>query len=130
LMQLMPATAKQVAGKLGLQFDPKRLTEDPDFNIRLGRGYLDELLDRFDGSYVLAIAGYNAGPSRVDEWMRQYGDPRDYSVDVIDWIESMPFGETRNYVQRVMENLLVYRHRLDQRQLAMSLEHDLMRTGR
>ena len=62
--------------------------------------------------------------------MRQYGDPRDYSVDVIDWVESIPFSETRNYVQRVMENLLVYRHRLDQPQIAMSLEHDLLRTGR
>lgn len=130
LMQLMPATAKNVAKKLGMKYDRDRLTQDPDYNIMLGRGYIDQMLDRFNGSYVLAIASYNAGPNRAEEWMRQYGDPRDYGVDVIDWVESIPFSETRNYVQRVMENLLVYRHRLDQTQIAMSLEHDLLRTGR
>jgi soluble lytic murein transglycosylase len=129
MMQLMPATAKLVADKLKVKLTAKKLTEDPDLNIRLGRGYLDGLLDRFDGSYVLAVASYNAGPSRVQEWMQQYGDPRDSGVDVIDWIESIPFEETRNYVQRVMENLQVYRHRLSKTQFAMTLEADLMRVA-
>ena len=130
LMQLMPATAKQVAGQIRLKYDKAKLTADPDFNMRLGRAYLDDLLRRFDGSYVLAVAAYNAGPSRVWQWIRELGDPRDERVDTIDWVESIPFGETRNYVQRVMENLQVYRHRLDRRQVALSLEQDLSRKGR
>src|SRR3546814_16985786 len=92
----MPATAKQVAKKEGLKFEEKKLTRDPSYNIRLGSAYLQELIDRFRGSYILAIAGYNAGPSRSLEWIRQYGDPRDADVDVIDWIESIPFSEPRN----------------------------------
>jgi soluble lytic murein transglycosylase len=122
LMQLMPATAKHVAKKEGLKFEEKKLTRDPSYNIRLGSAYLQELIDRFRGSYILAIAGYNAGPSRSLEWIRQYGDPRDADVDVIDWIESIPFSETRNYVQRVIENLMVYRHRLGDTQLAQQEE--------
>ena len=70
------------------------------------------MIDHFDGSYVLAIAAYNAGPDRVGSWLSLYGDPRDHGVDVVDWIETIPFSETRNYVQRVLENLQVYRHRL------------------
>ncbi|MBX6321697.1 MAG: lytic transglycosylase domain-containing protein [Rhodospirillaceae bacterium] len=126
MMQLMPATAKRMAAKLKLKFTPKKLVDD-DFNVRLGRAYLNDLLDAFSGSYVLAVSSYNAGPSRVQDWIRQYGDPRDANVDVIDWIESIPFDETRNYVQRVMENLQVYRHRLAKKQIAMSLEADLLR---
>ncbi|HLB79577.1 MAG TPA: lytic transglycosylase domain-containing protein, partial [Dongiaceae bacterium] len=129
LMQLMPATAKQVARQIRLNYDKAKLIADPDFNMRLGRAYLDDLLRRFDGSYVLAVAAYNAGPSRVWQWIRELGDPRDERVDTIDWVESIPFGETRNYVQRVMENLQVYRHRLDRRQVALSLEQDLSRKG-
>ena len=127
LMQLMPSTAKHVADDLNLTFDKERLTDDPNFNIVLGRAYLDELVHDFGGSYVLAIASYNAGPARVTEWMRQNGDPRKYGVDIVDWIESIPFSETRNYVQRVMENLQVYRHRLGDTQVALSLEQDLSR---
>lgn len=122
LMQLMPSTAKDVAKKLGVKFDKEKLTRDPGYNIRLGSAYLQELIDRFRGSYVLAIAAYNAGPSRSVEWIRQYGDPRDADVDVIDWIESIPFSETRNYVQRVIENLMVYRHRLGDTLLAQQPE--------
>lgn len=122
LMQLMPSTAKHVAQKLGVKFDEKKLTRDPNYNVKLGSAYLQELIDRFRGSYILAIAGYNAGPSRSVEWIRQYGDPRDADVDVIDWIESIPFSETRNYVQRVIENLMVYRHRLGDTQLAQQEE--------
>ena len=122
LMQLMPGTAKEVAKKEGLKFDEKKLTRDPGYNIRLGSAYLQGLIDRFRGSYILAIAGYNAGPSRSAEWIRTFGDPRDADVDVIDWIESIPFSETRNYVQRVIENLMVYRHRLGDTQLAQQQE--------
>jgi soluble lytic murein transglycosylase len=122
LMQLMPSTAKHVAKKIGLKYEEKKLIRDPGYNVRLGSAYLQELIDRFRGSYILAIAGYNAGPSRSVEWIRQYGDPRDADVDVIDWIESIPFSETRNYVQRVIENLMVYRHRLGDTQLAQQQE--------
>jgi soluble lytic murein transglycosylase len=128
MMQLMPSTAKRVAGKLKIKFNSKRLVDD-QFNIKLGRAYLGDLLHTFDGSYVLSVASYNAGPSRVQQWMQQYGDPRDSGVDVVDWIESIPFDETRNYVQRVMENLQVYRNRLSKKQVATSLQADLMRVG-
>jgi len=93
----------------------------------LGRAYLQELLDNYSGSYVLAIAAYNAGPDRVNGWMSVYGDPRDRGVDVVDWIETIPIYETRNYVQRVLENLQVYRHRLGVVQVAQSLQQDLIR---
>jgi soluble lytic murein transglycosylase len=123
----MPATAKSVAKKLGLGYSPAKLTGDPNFNITLGRAYIDGLVGDYGGSYVLAIAGYNAGPRRVSEWMAQNRDPRRQGVDVVDWIESIPISETRNYVQRVMENLQVYRHRLGGTQLALSIEQDLAR---
>ncbi|HZT19184.1 MAG TPA: lytic transglycosylase domain-containing protein [Dongiaceae bacterium] len=129
LMQLMPYTAKSVAKAEKLRFRKEELTRNADYNIRLGRAYLQDLLDRFDQSYVLAIAAYNAGPDRVGEWMRLYGDPRDRGVDVVDWIETIPFSETRNYVQRVLENLQVYRHRLGALQVAQSLQQDLTRGG-
>jgi soluble lytic murein transglycosylase len=108
-MQLMPATARQTAQRMGLPFNRDRLTDDPDYNVRLGQAYLDELLDRFGGSYILALAAYNAGPRRATSWIDLHGDPRDPSVDPIDWIERVPFSETRNYIQRILESLVVYR---------------------
>ncbi|WP_207479005.1 lytic transglycosylase domain-containing protein [Arenibaculum pallidiluteum] len=113
LMQLMPATAQKVAGQLGLKHSHARLTADPEYNVLLGSSYLSELLTRFNGSYVLAVAAYNAGPARVAEWLQTYGDPRAEGIDVLDWIELIPFNETRNYVQRVMEGLGVYRARMN-----------------
>ncbi|HZT51257.1 MAG TPA: transglycosylase SLT domain-containing protein, partial [Stellaceae bacterium] len=92
-----------------------------------GREYMRGLLGDFSGSYVLAVAAYNAGPARVQEWINAFGDPRKKNVDVIDWIESIPVSETRNYVQRVLENLQVYRFRLGDRALAFSLANDLRR---
>ena len=86
-----------------------RLTEDPDYNIRLGRAYLQSLIERYDGTYVLALAAYNAGPHRVDRWLAKHGDPRGGTIAVVDWIERIPFSETRNYVQRVLEGMFVYR---------------------
>lgn len=109
LMQLMPATARQTARGIGLSYDRGRLTDDPDYNIALGRAYLAELLERFDGSYILALAAYNAGPSRAERWISQFGDPRSPSVDPILWVERIPFAETRNYVQRILETLAIYR---------------------
>jgi len=128
LMQLMPDTAQQMAKKMGVaKYKTARLTTDPKFNVTLGRAYLDNLVDRFDGSYVLATAAYNAGPGRVRQWIDQYGDPRRADTDVVDWIESIPYDETRNYVQRVMENLQVYRSRLTKGASNIALENDLRR---
>ena len=112
LMQLMPATANRVAKRLKIRYSRPRLTSDPDYNVRLGSAHLDELLRKFDGSYAMAIAAYNAGERRVNTWVRENGDPRSPDVDEVDWIEMIPFDETRNYVQRVLENLVVYRLRL------------------
>jgi soluble lytic murein transglycosylase len=108
LMQLMPATARMVARKLGADFADHRLT-DPQYNIRLGSTYLADMIDTYGGHYVLALAAYNAGPGRVKAWLGDYGDPRAGAVDLIDWIESIPFSETRSYVQRVVEGLRIYR---------------------
>ncbi len=111
LMQLMPATAAQVGRKLGLAAPPLALTADPALNLRLGTAYLGDLMAQFDNASPLAIAAYNAGPNRVTEWLGANGDPRRKAIDVIDWIELIPFAETRNYVQRVTENELIYRAR-------------------
>lgn len=127
LMQLMPATAKQVAGQLGMQHTNSRLTSDPTYNIALGSAYMRELVDRFNGSYVLAIAAYNAGPGRVREWLQKNGDPRAEGVDVVDWIELIPIYETRNYVQRVMEAVHIYRARMSGGHAKLLLEEDLRR---
>ncbi|EDP66190.1 Soluble lytic murein transglycosylase and related regulatory protein [alpha proteobacterium BAL199] len=114
LMQLMPATAKQTARAVGVDYDLGSLVTDPNYNIVLGRAYLSEVIERFGGHYVLAIAAYNAGPHRVDQWIARHGHPASPDVDVIDWIEKIPFSETRNYVQRVLEGLHVYRGKLPQ----------------
>jgi len=129
LMQLLPATAKTVARGLKLRYEPSRLTADPGYNARLGSAFLGDLIARFDGSYVLALAAYNAGPSRVKRWLEANGDPRLGQVDMIDWIELVPFGETRNYLQRVLEGLQVYRLRLGGAEVALTLEADLARNG-
>jgi soluble lytic murein transglycosylase len=110
LMQLMPETAAQTAKLLGLRRLPS-LTADPAVNIQLGTAYLHTLMEQFDGCTPLAVAAYNAGPGRVAEWLASNGDPRAGGVEMIDWIEQIPFGETRNYVQRVIENEVIYRAR-------------------
>ncbi len=112
LMQLMPATAREVAGKLGISHNTSWLTTNPQHNVLLGSTYLSRMLERYDGAYPMAIAAYNAGPGRVDRWIEIFGDPRKGEIDWIDWIELMPIYETRNYVQRVMEGVYVYRLRL------------------
>ena len=113
LLQLMPGTAKEVAKKAGMAYSADRLTSDAGYNATLGAAFLGEQLGRFNGSYILTFAGYNAGPSRAAQWVERYGDPRGKDIDtVVDWIERIPFTETRSYVQRVMENYQVYKMRL------------------
>jgi len=112
LLQLMPATAREVAGRLGLPFSADRLSTDAAYNTTLGAAFLGSLVAHFNGSYAMSFAAYNAGEGRVQEWARMYGDPRRHDVDVIDWIERIPYDETRNYVQRTLENLQIYRARM------------------
>lgn len=126
LMQLMPATASSIANGMQLPFSADRLTADGIYNVLLGRTYLESLIDDFGGSYALAIAAYNAGPGRVRQWLRDYGDPRGGAIDMVDWIELIPINETRNYVQRVLENLQIYRGQVG-RDSAFSLASDLAR---
>jgi len=118
LMQLMPKTAQTVAKKLGIDFDEGKLTSDPDYNVQLGTSYLAGLLGDFGGSYILSLAGYNAGPRRANQWIDLNGDPRNKAVDVVEWVEAIPFEETRTYVMRVTEGVVVYRHLLGQTQVA------------
>ncbi|MGZ7866067.1 transglycosylase SLT domain-containing protein [Methylobacterium radiotolerans] len=129
LMQMMPATAQRTARRVSTAFDVDRLTSDPAYCAKLGQAHLGELMEDWRGSYVLAFASYNAGGGNVKKWIDAYGDPRKGDVDVIDWVERIPFTETRNYVQRVMENLQVYRSRLDSRS-ALLIEGDLHRGAR
>ncbi len=112
IMQVMPGTAKVTAQAAGVSYNLSRLSNERDYNARIGQCYLAQLLERFDGSYPLAIAGYNAGPGRVSRWLKEFGDPRKGEIDLIDWIERIPFRETRNYVQRVLEGMNIYRARL------------------
>nr|WP_264051152.1 transglycosylase SLT domain-containing protein [Methylobacterium sp. FF17] len=129
LMQMMPATAQRTARRVSASFDQDRLTGDPAYNARLGQAHLGELMEDWRGSYILAFASYNAGGGNVKKWIDAYGDPRKGGVDPIDWVERIPFTETRNYVQRVMENLQVYRNRLDGKS-ALLIEGDLQRGAR
>jgi soluble lytic murein transglycosylase len=111
LMQLMPDTARLVAKELKISYQPHTLTEDPAYNVTLGRAYLKSMIDDL-GGVPGALAAYNAGPGRAKRWTRDNGDPRDNEDSLVDWIESIPFDETRNYVQRVLEGAFVYRLRL------------------
>ena len=108
MMQLMPGTAREVAGKLGLSYDAGSLTTDTNYNMMLGSTYFQQMLRYYGGSYPLAVAAYNAGPGNVNKWLRANGDPRTGSIEMLDWIEAIPIFETKNYVQRVLENAVVY----------------------
>lgn len=127
LMQVMPATGRGIARNNGWRFDERKLASDPAYNTRFGATYLGRRIDQFNGSYILAIASYNAGKGRVDEWIERFGDPRRADVDPIDWVELIPFTETRNYVMRVMENLQVYRVLLTGRADRLAINADLSR---
>lgn len=127
LMQIMPATAKDVARDLGIssQHTTDRLTADPDYNARLGATYLSQMAGQFDGNVSMMSAAYNAGPSRPRRWMSTYGDPRKGEIDIVDWIEMIPFRETQNYVMRVTESLPVYRARLGKDPLPIPFSEEL-----
>ncbi|MBW9112769.1 lytic transglycosylase domain-containing protein [Rhizobium cauense] len=115
LLQILPGTAKAVAKRHNIAYSKDKLTADAGYNATLGAHYLGEQIDAFGGSYIMTFIAYNAGPKRVPEWIGRYGDPRGQSIDaIVDWIERIPFPETRNYVQRVMENYEVYKARLGQ----------------
>jgi len=109
LLQVLPSTGRHTARRLGIAFDETLLTTDGPYNAILGAGYLQEMSDQFDGTLSLIAAAYNAGPGRPIRWMRLFGDPRNSSTDPIDWVEMIPFGETRNYVMRVTESVVIYR---------------------
>ena len=128
MMQLMPGTAQILARRLGYSYGAGRL-EDADYNMQLGSAYLGQLVDRFGGSYLMAAAAYNAGPGRPLEWASFCGDPRSSSTDPADFIECIPFSETRNYVMRVLEATEVYRARLAGGSAPLSLMSDLKRGG-
>jgi soluble lytic murein transglycosylase len=118
LMQMLPSTAAVTARRAGVDFDTARLIVDPAFNTQLGAALLGQLIEDQRGSRELAFAAYNAGPGRVTQWIAAHGDPRDGAVDLVDWIERIPFDETRDYVERVSENLGVYRQRFADEKLA------------
>ena len=128
-MQMMPATARETARRAQFPFELDRLTKDPLYSARMGAAHLNDLLGDWRGSYILTFAAYNAGSGNVKKWIAAYGDPRLPEVDAIDWVERISFTETRNYVQRVMENLQVYRQRLNQR-TAYMIDYDLKRGGK
>ncbi len=110
LMQLMPGTARETSGKIALAYRPDALNSDITYNIQLGSTYFQRMLSYYGGSYPLAVAAYNAGPGNVNKWLARNGDPRGGGIDILDWIEQIPIFETRNYVQRVLENAVMYDH--------------------
>lgn len=126
LMQLMPATAKAVSSDLGLGFSPQKLIDDPAYNATLGIAYLAELQQQLGTSVAFVAAGYNAGPGRPRTWSAQYGDPRTSQIDIVDWVEHIPFRETRNYVMRVSEGMAIYRAKLAGRPLPFNLRRTLI----
>ncbi len=122
MMQVMPTTAKTVARSVNMRFSRDKLLQDPNYNMVIGQTYLASLIEQFKGSYVLALAAYNAGPNRAKKWIRNHGDPRDEKIDTVDWIEMIPFNETRDYVQRVIGNLHVYRQKLTDKRFALNVK--------
>src|SRR5262245_48440937 len=129
ILQVMPVTAHHVCRDYKIKCDIPRLMKDPVYNTMMGSAYISDRMDEFSGSYVLTLAGYNAGPGRAREWIKEFGDPRDQKVDPIDWIHRIPFEETREYVQKVLSNIQIYRARLGDEANAMRLNSDLRRTS-
>jgi soluble lytic murein transglycosylase len=128
-MQLLPSTAEITAKKEGLKYSRTALLDDPEYNMTLGAAHLSHLLARYSQSQIMTFAAYNAGPNRVTQWVEKFGDPRSGAVDPVDWIELIPFQETRNYVQRVLENTQIYRGRLSEAPIAGRLSADIERGG-
>jgi len=127
LMQVTPVAGRDTAKRFGVSYDWKRLVSDPVYNTQMGAAEISALLKDYRGSFVLTFAGYNAGRGRVEQWVAQHGDPRNPKIDAVDWVERIPFAETRNYVQRVMENLMVYRGRFGES--TATFEPNLHRTA-
>jgi len=128
LMQVTPVAAKDTCKRFGCTYDVKRLKNDTPYNLQLGAAEIGGVISDYRGNLILAFAAYNAGRGRVKEWIERYGDPRDPRVDPIDWVERIPFQETRNYVQRVMENYQVYRARFANN-AKLTIEADIRRGG-
>jgi soluble lytic murein transglycosylase len=128
MMQLMPPTAAIVARQLGENHSVDRLSE-ASYNMRLGSTYLGSMVSTFSGSYIMAAAAYNAGPGRPAQWATLCGDPRGAATDPLDFIECIPFSETRNYVMRTLETTMVYRARLNGGTAPLTLSRDLKRGG-
>jgi peptidoglycan lytic transglycosylase len=129
ILQVMPVTANHVCRDYKIKCDIPRLMKDPVYNTMMGSAYISDRMDEFSGSYVLTLAGYNAGPGRAREWIKEFGDPRDQKVDPIDWIHRIPFEETREYVQKVLSNIQIYRARLGDEANAVRLNSDLRRSS-
>ena len=127
LMQLMPQTARQVAASAKMKYELARLVSDPSYNVTLGSVFLAQLVSAYGGSYVLTLAAYNAGPGRVAEWIKEFGDPRDKDVDPVDWVERIPFTETRQYVQKILESVQLYRCGFETSKPGFQLVEDLHR---
>jgi len=123
LMQVTPEAGRDTASRFGLPYDWTRMICDPVYNTQMGAAELAGLMRDYRGSFLLIFAGYNAGRGRVEKWIAQYGDPRHPNIDPIDWVERIPFAETRNYVERVMENLQVYRTLFKNRGRAETVSH-------
>jgi soluble lytic murein transglycosylase len=113
LMQVTPEAGRDTAKRFGVSYDWSRMVSDPVYNTQMGAAELSALLSEYRNCHIMTFAGYNAGRGRVRDWVKAYGDPRDPNVDPVDWVERIPISETRNYVQRVMENFAVYRVRFD-----------------
>ncbi len=129
LMQVMPVTAQHVCRDYRIKCDLERVGRDPAYNAMMASAYIADRMDEFTGSYVLTIAGYNAGPGRTRQWIKEFGDPRTATVNPVDWIHRIPFEETREYVQKVLSNMQIYRARLGQERDALRLNADLRRTA-
>jgi soluble lytic murein transglycosylase len=126
LLQVMPGTARHVCQDYKIKCQIDRLLSDPRYNAMISSAYVADRMDDFNGSYVLGLAGYNAGPGRARQWMSEFGDPRDPNVDPIDWIERIPIPETNNYVTKVLSNIQIYRARLGMKN-PLRLRQDLGR---
>jgi len=128
LMQVTPVAARDTCKRFGCKYDAGRLKNDSPYNLQLGAAELGCAIEEYRGNYILAFAAYNAGRGRVQEWIAKFGDPRNPKVDPVDWVERIPIMETRNYVQRVMENTQVYRTRFG-RNAPLTIESDLRGHG-
>ncbi|MFT6497074.1 MAG: soluble lytic murein transglycosylase [Alphaproteobacteria bacterium] len=128
LMQIMPSTGKMLAKQEKIRYSSKKLQSDPSYNVNLGSRYISDLIKEFNGSYILAISAYNAGPNRVKKWIKKNGDPRKENIDSIDWIEMIPYKETRSYVKKVLSNMQIYRMILDNEINDIRLINDLKKS--